>query len=86
MKIGNSSVDICCLVKDNGQGDDASLVDCCTTHSSIFVIYFDESGTNPDNRIPVIAVGQQVNVGYQQNESYDHFSWAKTVCSIFSTN
>ena len=62
----------------------ASLADWCATHNSIFVIYFDESGTNPDNRIPVIAVGQQVKANYQQNELYDHFSWAKTVCSMFA--
>jgi len=61
----------------------AALVDWCATHNSIFVIYFDESGTNPDNRIPVIAVGQQVKVDYRQNELYDHFSWTKTVCSMF---
>lgn len=62
----------------------ASLAEWCNTHNSIFVIYFDECGTNPDNRIPVIAVGQHVKVNYQQNELYDHFSWAKTVCSMFS--
>src|SRR5664279_4935157 len=62
----------------------ASLADWCSTHNSIFIIYFDESGTNPDNRIPVIAVGQQVKANYQQNELYDHFSSAKTVCSMFA--
>jgi phosphatidylinositol-3-phosphatase len=62
----------------------AALVEWCTTHNSIFVIYFDENGTNPDSRIPVIAVGQQVKVNYRQNELYDHFSWTKTVCSMFA--
>ena len=41
------------------QGDDwakkhlAPLVDWCTTHNGIFIIYFDESGVNQDNQIPV---------------------------------
>jgi hypothetical protein len=62
----------------------ATLVEWCLAHNSIFVIYFDESGTDPDNRIPVIAVGQPVKAGYQQNELYDHFSWTKSVCAMFA--
>lgn len=62
----------------------ARLINWCTTHNSIFVIYFDESGTDPDNRIPVIAIGQQVKTNYQTDTIYDHFSWAKTVSTMFS--
>jgi len=62
----------------------ARLINWCTTHNSIFVVYFDESGTNPDNRIPVIALGQQVKANYQLNTIYDHFSWTKTVSLMFS--
>ncbi|MBD0375894.1 MAG: hypothetical protein ICV51_09725 [Flavisolibacter sp.] len=61
----------------------ASLVDWCTTHNSIFVIYFDESDTGNDNRIPVIAVGERVKAGYQSNTRYDHYNWTKTICSMF---
>lgn len=72
------------------RGDDwvrthlSSLVDWCNTHNSIFVIYFDESGTNPDNKIPVIAVGQPVQVGFKSSETYDHYSWTKTAATMFS--
>lgn len=62
----------------------ASLADWCTTHNSVFVIYFDESETNEDNRIPVIAVGQQVKADYQSGIRYDHFSWTKTISAMFS--
>jgi phosphatidylinositol-3-phosphatase len=62
----------------------APLADWCTSHNSVFVIYFDESETNEDNRIPVIAVGQQVKADYQSANLYDHFSWTKTICSMFS--
>jgi hypothetical protein len=60
------------------------LINWCTTHNSIFVIYFDESGIDPDNRIPVIAIGQHVKANYQLNTIYDHFSWTKTVSVMFS--
>jgi phosphatidylinositol-3-phosphatase len=72
------------------RGDDwikthlSSLVDWCNTHNSIFVIYFDESGVNPDNKIPVIAVGEPVKVGFKSANSYDHYSWTKTVGAMFS--
>jgi phosphatidylinositol-3-phosphatase len=62
----------------------SSLVDWCETHNSIFVIYFDESETENDNRIPVIAVGQPVKTGYRSNTRYDHFSWTRTICDMFS--
>ncbi len=62
----------------------ARLINWCTTHNSIFVIYFDESGTDPDNRIPVIAIGQQVKANYQINTIYDHFSWTKIVSAMFA--
>jgi phosphatidylinositol-3-phosphatase len=61
----------------------ASLIDWCATHNSVFVIYFDESENNADNRIPVIAVGQQVKEDYQLSTRYDHFSWTRTVSAMF---
>lgn len=61
----------------------APLVDWCTTHNSVFVIYFDESEAYEDNRIPVIAVGQQVKADYQLSTRYDHFSWTKTISAMF---
>ncbi len=60
------------------------LVDWCEGHNSIFVIYFDESETDNDNRIPVIAVGQPVKSGYRSGSKYDHFSWTKTICDMFA--
>ncbi len=59
------------------------LVNWCTTHNSVFVIYFDESESNEDNRIPVIAVGQHVKAAYQSGNLYDHFSWTKTISAMF---
>lgn len=61
----------------------APLIDWCITHNSVFVIYFDESESNEDNRIPVIAVGRQVKAGYQLGTRYDHFSWTKTISAMF---
>jgi len=61
----------------------APLVDWCLTNNSVFVIYYDESETNEDNRIPVIAVGQQVKEGYESDELYNHFSWTKTISAMF---
>ena len=61
----------------------ASLVDWCTTHNSIFVIYYDESESADDYRIPVIAVGQQVKAGYKSASRYNHFSWTKTISAMF---
>ncbi len=61
----------------------AKLINWCTTHNSVFVIYFDESETNEDNRIPVIAVGQQVKEGYRSANRYDHYSWTKTISAMF---
>jgi phosphatidylinositol-3-phosphatase len=62
----------------------AALVNWCTTHNSVFIIYFDESESNNDNRIPVIAIGQQVKADYQSGIRYDHFSWTKTISAMFS--
>jgi phosphatidylinositol-3-phosphatase len=61
----------------------APLVDWCTTHNSVFVIYFDESESKNDNRIPVIAVGQQVKEAYRSDTRYDHYSWTKTISAMF---
>lgn len=64
----------------------ASLVHWCTKHNSIFVVYFDESDSGNDNRIPVIAVGQHVKAKYQLNNRYDHFSWTKTISAMLSAS
>ncbi len=70
---------------DNWIKDHLSLlVDWCVGHNSVFIIYFDESETGNDNRIPVIAVGQQVKAAYRSAARYDHFSWTKTICEMFS--
>ena len=61
----------------------AALVNWCATHNSVFIIYFDESETKEDNRIPVIAVGQQVKADCQSGTRYDHFSWTKTISAMF---
>lgn len=61
----------------------APLVDWCITNNSVFVIYFDESETNDDNQIPIIAVGQQVKEGYESDVLYNHFSWTKTISAMF---
>lgn len=61
----------------------APVIDWCTTHNSVFVIYFDESEANEDNRIPVIAVGQQVKAACRSDTRYDHFSWTKTISAMF---
>lgn len=61
-----------------------SLVNWCMTHNSVFVIYFDESDTNKDNRIPVIAIGQPVKANFRLETTINHFSWTKTICSMFS--
>jgi len=62
----------------------SSLIDWCETHNSIFVVYFDENDGASGNRIPVVAVGQNVKVNYQQTSLYDHYNWTRTICSMFS--
>jgi phosphatidylinositol-3-phosphatase len=64
----------------------AALILWCTKHNSVFVIYFDESESDNDNRIPVIAIGQHVKTKYQLNNHYDHFSWTKTISAMFSAS
>ena len=60
-----------------------ALAEWCRTHNSIFVIYFDESETDKDNRIPVIAIGQHVKKGNKINTEYNHYSWTKTISAMF---
>ena len=64
----------------------SSLADWCATHNSIFVVYFDENDGLGPNRIPVVAVGQGVKVNYQNTALYDHYSWTRTICSMFSAS
>lgn len=62
----------------------SSLIDWCTTHNSIFVVYFDENDGFLGNQIPVIAVGQHVKVNYRLDTHYDHYNWTRTICEMFS--
>jgi acid phosphatase len=64
----------------------SSLADWCMSHNSIFVVYFDETETDNDNRIPVVAVGQPVKLNYESAVRYDHYSWTKTISSMFHAN
>lgn len=64
----------------------SKLVDWCTTHNSIFVVYFDEDEGTNGNRIPVVAVGENVKEGYRQTTKYDHYDWTRTICAIYGAN
>lgn len=72
------------------QGDEwvknnlGNLINWCSTHNSVFVVYFDESSTNQDNRIPVIAIGKQVQADFKTDVEYNHYSWTKTISAMFS--
>ncbi len=65
------------------QSNLSALIDWCTTHNSIFVVYFDESESSGDNRLPLIAVGEKVKAGFQLATSYDHYNWTRTICNMF---
>jgi acid phosphatase len=62
----------------------SSLADWCKTHNSIFVVYFDENDGAQGNKIPVIAVGQNVKTNYQDTTTYNHYNWTRTACKMFS--
>jgi len=64
----------------------SGLANWCLTHNSIFVVYWDEDNKSYGNRIPVVAVGQHVKANYQISTSYNHYSWAKTICSMFNSS
>ena len=64
----------------------SALADWCMNNNSIFVVYFDESETDADNRIPVVAIGQGVKENYESQVRYDHYSWSKTICLMFDAN
>jgi phosphatidylinositol-3-phosphatase len=59
------------------------LVEWCLTHNSIFVLYWDESDTESDNRIPVVAVGEKVKSNYHLSGYHDHYSWSRTISRMF---
>jgi acid phosphatase len=61
----------------------SKLANWCIDNNSVFVIYFDESETYDDNRIPVIAIGQQVKEACESDAKYDHYSWTKTISAMF---
>lgn len=71
------------------EGDDwlktnfSKLIDWCMTNNSIFVLYYDESETSADNRIPVVMVGEHVKQNYTIDTRYDHYNWSLTVTSLF---
>lgn len=71
------------------QGDDwlkanfSTLIDWCMTNNSIFVIYYDESETTADNKIPILMLGQQVKPNHKLSTHYDHYNWTLTVTSLF---
>lgn len=64
----------------------SSYIDWCKTHNSIFVVYFDENDRTGINKIPVVAIGQHVKVNYKEDKSYDHYSWTRTICDMFSAS
>ncbi len=64
----------------------SSLVEWCKNHNSIFVVYFDENDGAEGNKIPVIALGQNVKVNYQNNILYNHYNWTRTICKMFAAN
>jgi phosphatidylinositol-3-phosphatase len=59
------------------------LIEWCSKNNSIFVLYWDESEVDNDNRIPVIAVGEKVKAKYRLPTYYDHYSWSKTISQMF---
>lgn len=59
------------------------VIDWCMINNSIFVVYFDESETASDNRLPVIMLGQHVKQNYLAPSHYDHYNWTLTVTSMF---
>jgi len=64
----------------------APLADWCKTHNSVFVIYFDENEGAEGNKIPVIAVGQNVKVNYQDSTAYTHYNWTRSISAMYSAN
>ena len=60
------------------------LVNWCRSHNSIFVVFFDESEIFTDNRLPVIAIGEKVKANFRHTTTYNHYSWTKTICIMFS--
>ncbi|WP_018616562.1 alkaline phosphatase family protein [Segetibacter koreensis] len=64
----------------------SKLIDWSIKHNSIVVVYFDESESGINNRIPVIAVGQYVAANLKLVTKYDHYNWTKTVCAMFGAN
>jgi phosphatidylinositol-3-phosphatase len=61
----------------------SKLVSYCIKHNSIFIVYWDESETASDNRIPVIAIGGPMKVNYKSSDWYDHLSWTRTITSMY---
>lgn len=59
------------------------LISYAQNHNYIVVIYYDESETTLDNRLPVIAIGGMVKKGYVSKKKYTHLSWLRTICSYY---
>ena len=64
----------------------SSLINWCTTHNSLFVVYFDENDGSAGNKIPVIAIGQDVKANFQLSTRYNHYNWTRTICAMFSAD
>lgn len=56
------------------------------THNSMLVVYFDEDNKQEGNKIPAVIVGEHVKVNYQTSIFYDHYSFTKTICSMFGAS
>jgi len=60
------------------------LIEYCRRTNSIFMIFYDESETTTDsNRIPVMVIGRDVKANYKSVNKYDHYSWTRTICSMY---
>jgi hypothetical protein len=57
----------------------AGLIEWCKNHNSVFVIYFDEDNGTAENRIPVIALGQNIKNNYKSDVNYNHYNWTRTI-------
>ncbi len=56
-------------------------------NNSIVVVYFDESSsTSPDNRIPVIMVGQHIKANYKVTTRHDHYSFTRLISTLFGAS
>jgi hypothetical protein len=62
-----------------------ALADWCMTHNSILLITCDEDNKNYGNRIPTIAVGQNIKVG-QDATKVNHYSFTRSIANWFNAD